>query len=123
MIKRLINFILCLLPSLCPQGTIILLNGTSSAGKTSIAKELQKIWGDSCEFEKEKEFDNFLYTLLEDLSLNNHETVQITPRYTYDLIINSATQNPAACAQQIHGFIQKKQKHTAFQKSYVKVVK
>jgi len=30
------------------SGTIVLLNGTSSAGKTSIIKELQKIYGDSC---------------------------------------------------------------------------
>ena len=73
------------------------------------------------EFEKEKEFDKFLSTLLDNLSLNNHETVQITPRYTYDLIVNSATQNPAECAKQIHNFIQQGQKHTAFQKNYAEL--
>jgi|SaaInlStandDraft_4_1057021.scaffolds.fasta_scaffold11061_1 chloramphenicol 3-O-phosphotransferase len=70
------------------------------------------------EFEEEKEFNEFLLELLENLSLNNHETVQITQRYKYDLIVNNATQSPAECAQHIHNFIQQGHACIAFQEIY-----
>jgi chloramphenicol 3-O-phosphotransferase len=70
------------------------------------------------EFEEEKEFNEFLSELLENLSLNNHEIVRITSSYKYDLIVNNATQSPAECAQQIRDFMQQGNAYTAFQKNF-----
>lgn len=55
-------FYLILPSTLQAQGTIVIINGTSSAGKTSITKELQKIYGDSYVFVNA---DNFydIYTV------------------------------------------------------------
>src|SRR3990167_6780598 len=55
--KRICSLIMCIFLPSCKQenttakksepGTIVLFNGTSSAGKTSIIKEMQKIYGDA----------------------------------------------------------------------------
>ena len=73
------------------------------------------------EFEEEKEFNEFLSELLENLSLDKNDSVQITSRYTYDLIVNNATQSPDKCAQQINNFMREKNLYTAFQENYNRI--
>ena len=70
------------------------------------------------EFEKERNFVNFTSTLLEDLSLDNNITVQIVPRYKYDLVVDNSKQSSAACAQQIHAFMRQGHEYTALQENY-----
>jgi len=74
------------------------------------------------EFEKKEEFDEFLSTLLKNLSLDNNITVQITSRYKNDLIVdNSKQSSSAACAKQILEFIKQGHKYTALQENYNKL--
>jgi hypothetical protein len=67
---------------------------------------------------KEEEFNEFLSTLLKNLSLDNNITVQITSRYKYDLVVDSSKQSSAACAEQILEFMKQGREYTALQENY-----
>jgi proline iminopeptidase len=66
-------------------------------------------------------FDELTPTVLKNLSLDKNESIQITPRFKYDLIVNTGINTPQQCAQQIKNFIESETEFTAFKENYEKL--
>ena len=69
------------------------------------------------EFESEDVFQEFLAKLLEKLSLDQHDVVQITPRYAHDFIVNTGKYSAERCALHIRAFIAQYKNYTALAKN------
>jgi chloramphenicol 3-O-phosphotransferase len=66
-------------------------------------------------------FDELAPTVLKNLSLDKNESIQITPRFKYDLIVNTGINTPQQCAQQIKNFIESETEFKAFKENNEKL--
>ena len=66
-------------------------------------------------------FDEFVTKILRNLSLDENETIQVTPRLKYDVIVNTGINSPQQCAEQITTFIESKQRPTAFEENHEQI--
>jgi chloramphenicol 3-O-phosphotransferase len=69
------------------------------------------------ECETEKESNEFLSTVLKNLSLDRNESIRVTPRLKYDFIVNTGTHSSEECARQINEFLHSGRPFTAMREN------